>query len=108
MVFQLRRADGSVDALLQRHADRRDGSTRPLGPGDFSIQGHGRMAQPAHRRRSTPPAWILTVPSADLRLEITPWLADQEMQVSYVYWEGAVKVEGRGRRSGRRATATWS
>jgi predicted secreted hydrolase len=34
------------------------------------------------------------VPAAQLDLTITPHLADQEMQVSYVYWEGAVKVEG--------------
>ncbi len=36
----------------------------------------------------------MTVPAADLRLEIAPWLADQEMQVSYTYWEGAVRVSG--------------
>ncbi len=36
----------------------------------------------------------VAVPAADLRLAITPWLADQEMQVSYTYWEGAVRVTG--------------
>jgi predicted secreted hydrolase len=29
-----------------------------------------------------------------LNLEIKPYLADQEMQVSYTYWEGAVEVDG--------------
>ena len=52
------------------------------------------MAQPAHGRVSIPQGGACTVPSADLRLTITPWLADQEMDVSQKYWEGAVKAEG--------------
>ena len=27
-------------------------------------------------------------------MEIEPWIADQEMQVSFVYWEGAVRLTG--------------
>ncbi len=34
------------------------------------------------------------MPKAGLDLEVTPWIADQEMKVSYVYWEGAVRVSG--------------
>ena len=34
------------------------------------------------------------MPSLDLTLDIEPWLADQELNVSYAYWEGAVKVTG--------------
>ena len=34
------------------------------------------------------------MPSADLRLTVTPYLADQEMQTSLPYWEGAARVSG--------------
>jgi predicted secreted hydrolase len=34
------------------------------------------------------------VPSAELRLEIEPRLADQELRVGTRYWEGAVTVAG--------------
>jgi predicted secreted hydrolase len=34
------------------------------------------------------------VPAADLTLEIEPYLADQELNVSYTYWEGAVRISG--------------
>jgi predicted secreted hydrolase len=36
----------------------------------------------------------LTAPAFELDLEITPLINDQEMKVSYVYWEGAVNAEG--------------
>jgi len=34
------------------------------------------------------------VPKADIDLTIEPTVADQEMNVSYAYWEGAVRVRG--------------
>lgn len=41
-----------------------------------------------------PSAWRLRVPSLDLDLEITPLVPDQEMELTFRYWEGAVSVEG--------------
>lgn len=93
MVFQLRRADGSVDAFSSGTWIAADGATRRLGPDDFSIQPTRTWRSP-RTGGEYPAGWILTVPSADLQLTVTPWLADQEMQVSYAYWEGAVKVKG--------------
>ncbi len=93
MVFQLRRADGSVDGFSSGTLIAADGATQTLAPGDFQIQPTGRWRSP-HTGAAYPSGWTLTVPAADLRLEITPWLADQEMQVSYTYWEGAVRVTG--------------
>ncbi len=93
MAFQLRRADGSVDAFSSGTLIAADGSARSLGPNDFSITPTATWRSP-RTGGAYPAAWALTVPSADLRLEITPWLADQEMQVSYTYWEGAVRVAG--------------
>ena len=43
-----------------------------------------------------PVAWRLRVPSAGISLEIQPYLADQELNVSVRYWEGAVRGTGAG------------
>ncbi len=99
MVFQLRRADGSVDAFSSGTLIDVDGSTRTLGPQDFSITPAGEWRSP-RSGGVYPAAWTVAVPSAGLRLEVTPLLADQEMDISYRYWEGAVRVEGvRGEQS---------
>jgi predicted secreted hydrolase len=93
MVFQLRRADGSADGFSSGTLIAPDGTTRTLGPDDFALQPTGRWRSP--RTGATyPSGWTLTVPAADLRLTFTPLLADQEMDVSYAYWEGAVKADG--------------
>jgi predicted secreted hydrolase len=93
MVFQLRRADGSPDGFSSGTLIASDGATQALGPGDFTLEPTGRWRSP--RTGATYPAgWVLTVPAADLRLAVTPFLADQEMNVSYAYWEGAVEVGG--------------
>jgi predicted secreted hydrolase len=36
----------------------------------------------------------LRIPSLSIDLEINPLIADQEMDVSYSYWEGAVDISG--------------
>jgi predicted secreted hydrolase len=93
MLFRLRRADGSADGFSSGTLIAADGSTRTLGPGDFSIEVTDRWRSP-RTGGEYPAGWLVTVPSADLRLTISPWLADQEMDVSQKYWEGAVKAEG--------------
>ena len=44
--------------------------------------------------RRYPSRWRLTIPTADLVLEITPRLAAQELIVGTRYWEGAVRAQG--------------
>ena len=41
-----------------------------------------------------PAKWRLMIPDLAIDLTITPLISDQEMSVSTVYWEGAVRVEG--------------
>ena len=36
----------------------------------------------------------LRIPSVNLALNVTPRMADQEMLVSFIYWEGAISVDG--------------
>ena len=93
MLFQLRRADGSADGFTSGTFIAADGSTIPLGPNDFTLEVTGHWRSP-RSGGEYPAGWRLAVPKAGLDLTITPRLADQEMQVSYVYWEGAVAAEG--------------
>jgi predicted secreted hydrolase len=93
MVFQLRKEDGSIDPFSSGTFVAADGSTRHLGRDDFEIRVEDTWRSP-HTGATYPARWTVTVPAVDLRLEIEPYLADQELTVSYAYWEGAVRVEG--------------
>jgi predicted secreted hydrolase len=93
MVFQLRKEDGSIDPFSSGTTVAADGSTRHLDRDDFEIRVEDTWPSP-HTGATYPARWTVTVPAVDLRLEIEPYLADQELTVSYAYWEGAVRVEG--------------
>ena len=93
MLFQLRQEDGSIDPFSSGTLVYPDGSTRTLGKDDFSIRVEDRWKSPVSGG-VYPSRWVVEIPSESLTLEITPYLADQEMDVSYNYWEGAVKVSG--------------
>jgi len=97
MLFQIRRKDGSVDPFASG-TFAADGSTRWLKRDDFQITVGATWRSP--RSGATyPAAWTVKIPSADLTLDIKPYLADQELDVSVRYWEGAVQI--RGERAGR-------
>jgi predicted secreted hydrolase len=93
MLYALRRADGSVDPFSSGTLVAADGSTRHLGPSDFKegVTGHWRSPR---NGANYPAGWTLDIPTANLHLTIAPYLADQEMNVSYVYWEGASHAQG--------------
>jgi predicted secreted hydrolase len=93
MVFQLRQEDGGIDPFSSGTFVAPDGGTRHLGRDDFEIRVDDNWRSP-HTGATYPAGWTVTVPAVDLMLEIEPQLADQELTVSYAYWEGAVRVEG--------------
>jgi predicted secreted hydrolase len=93
MVFQIRKADGTADPFSSGTLVAADGSTRHLSRDDFEIAVDATWRSP--RSGATYPArWTVEVPVADLTLEIEPYLADQELNVSYTYWEGAARISG--------------
>ncbi|MBX3003897.1 MAG: hypothetical protein KF828_08065 [Anaerolineales bacterium] len=93
MLYQLRRADGSLAPRASGLLVAPDGSTTLLGPGDFSIVPQGRWRSP--RSGGVYPArWQLGLPAYGLTLEVSPLLADQELDTHIIYWEGAVAVQG--------------
>jgi len=93
MFFYLRREDGTIDPFSSGTIIYPDGSTRPLTRQDFSITVLDTWRSP-RSGAEYPARWQVDIPSENIRLNIQPWLADQELNVSFTYWEGAVRVTG--------------
>jgi predicted secreted hydrolase len=93
MMFQIRKEDGSIDPFSSGTFVRPDGSSVRLDRDDFSITVTSQWTSP-ESGGVYPAAWTLRIPSLDLELALDPVLADQELNVSYSYWEGAVQASG--------------
>jgi predicted secreted hydrolase len=93
MVFQIRKADGSIVPFSAGTWIAPDGTTIELVKDDFQIEVLDTWKSP-ESGADYPARWRLKVPKVALEFEIKPYLADQELNVSYDYWEGAVSVKG--------------
>jgi len=93
MVFQLRRDDGSIDPYSGGTYIAPDGTVTSLKQEDFSLESRGTWRSP-HSGGVYPGGWSVSVPSLGLTLRVEPYLADQELNVSFAYWEGAVRITG--------------
>jgi predicted secreted hydrolase len=93
MYYQLRRKDGSADPFSAGTYVPAQGGAARLTREEVRIEVRDTWRSP--RGGTTYPArWQLSVPSQQLMLGITPAQADQELQVSVRYWEGAVRIQG--------------
>ena len=96
MVYQLRREDGSPDPLSDGVLISPEGRRVPL------EWGRGVLVEPTQTWFSPvddaeyPSGWRIRVPEQDLDLTVTPALPDQELRVAFRYWEGSVRVSGKG------------
>lgn len=93
MVFQIRQEGGEVDPFSSGTWVQPNGETHHLEAEDFSILVEDTWTSP-HSGAVYPSRWRVLVPSIDLELQVEPYLADQELNVSYSYWEGAVQTNG--------------
>ena len=93
MLYEIRTNDGSAPPAIEASLVWPDGRHQTLTPADFTIEATGEW-------RSTktgityPSGWRIRIPGADADLTVTPLIPDQEMNVSFVYWEGAVDAAG--------------
>jgi predicted secreted hydrolase len=92
-VFHIRQADGQIDPYSAGSFIDADGNVTPLARDQFSIAAQGVWRSP-HSGAEYPARWTVAIPSLDMSLTVEPFLADQELNVSYSYWEGAVQVAG--------------
>jgi predicted secreted hydrolase len=98
MLYRLRRADGAADPASSGTLIAPDGGSRPLVLADFQIAASGEWRSPRSSARY-PARWRVRVPAEEIDLDVRPLLADQELDVAFRYWEGAVEIQGtrRGR-----------
>ena len=100
MVYLLRRKDGSSDPVSSGTLVFPDGQFRHLRLQDIGVETQDYWTSP-HTKARYPAKWVIDVPSAQLRVQIKPVLADQELRTSkstqVTYWEGAVDVSGQHR-----------
>jgi predicted secreted hydrolase len=93
MFYRLRRADGSTDAMSGGSLVEPDGSARRLTAGEVTVTPLATWQSPRTGARY-PSSIRVTVPGAGIDLRVTPLLDDQELDLSFRYWEGAVRARG--------------
>lgn len=93
MFFELRRRDGTSDPLNHGTLVERDGASRALAATEVEVAVLDWWTSPLDGARY-PSGWRVRVPGEALDLKVLPRIRDQEMNLSFRYWEGAVTVQG--------------
>ncbi len=93
MYFNIRRKDGGVEPVSSGTIVNADGSTRYLSKEEVKITPLAEWAS-ASSGAIYPAEWNFAIPSEGIELHLKPLLPQQELRVSFTYWEGAVRIEG--------------
>lgn len=93
MLFYLRKQDGSIDPFSSGTYIGPDGIPLHLTLNDFSIEVLDTWRSP-HSKAEYPSRWRVQVPSMNIDLEVNPYIPDQELNLTFTYWEGAVNFQG--------------
>lgn len=94
MYFQIRTKDGGIESASSGSLILEDGSIQLLTHKELQLEVESTWTSP-ETGAVYPSGWRLTIPSQQIELTIKPLIPNQELNVSAVYWEGAVTVEGR-------------
>jgi len=92
MYYRLRRGDGSIDPANRGSFVDARGVKTDLASNDIRMDVLDRWDSP--RGGEYPSGWRLNIEREGLELNVAPVLADQELDLSFRYWEGAVRVSG--------------
>ena len=93
MLYAIRTSDGSALPVVEGSLVWPDGRHQTLTHDDFTLEATGAWTSPK-TGIPYPSGWRILIPSAAADLTVTPLIPDQEMNVSFVYWEGAVDATG--------------
>ena len=94
MYYRFRRKDGALDRFSYGAVVLPDGRVNILDFDEVELEVLDTWHSPKSGV-SYPSAWRLRAPQHGLDLTIQPVLADQELDLSFRYWEGAVEFKGR-------------
>ncbi|MGE5401263.1 MAG: lipocalin-like domain-containing protein [Ignavibacteriales bacterium] len=92
MYYQMRKKDGNPDQFSRGIIVNNNGTTVPVAKEDVKLSITGKWQSPGGG--SYPSGWRLRIPKEKIDLYITPYIPNQELNVSIHYWEGAVKITG--------------
>ncbi len=93
MLYRIRRADGSIDSFSSGALIDPNGNAQKLSLEDFEVETQNTWHSP-HSDADYPMGWTIRIPGANLEISLSPYLEDQELNLSTIYWEGAVSVAG--------------
>ncbi|MDX1522910.1 MAG: lipocalin-like domain-containing protein, partial [Anaerolineae bacterium] len=93
MFYYIRQADGTYEPVSSGIIVNPDGSSELIGLDDITTTVLSTWTSP-ESGATYPAEWQLTIPAHNIDLHLTPLRANQELNFSFVYWEGAVRVEG--------------
>lgn len=99
MLYRIRQADGSVEPVSGGTLVEADGTQVALNVDEVNVEVLQEWESP-NTGAWYPAAWRIEIPGAGIVLEVEPYLADQEMKLSFIYWEGAVAVRGTSKGEG--------
>jgi predicted secreted hydrolase len=96
MLYRLRRADGSADAWSAGTLVDPAGVTTPLAWGDdVTMESTSTWTSPIDGA-VYPSGWRVELPRRAWILTVEPRVANQELDLAFRYWEGAVSLTGVG------------
>jgi predicted secreted hydrolase len=95
MLYDLRREDGSVTEFSKGVLMGPSGESIGLDRNQVDLEVLGEWTSPVDGA-VYPSGWRLRVAEHGVDLDIRPLLADQEMDLTFRYWEGAVTASGLG------------
>lgn len=97
MLYQIRKADGTVEITSDGTFVKADGATVRLikRDGDYTITPIGTWASP-RTGAVYPSGWQVTInaPDGPMELTVTPLMLDQELNTTTAYYEGASRITG--------------
>ena len=100
----MRRADGKHDPRSSGTLVDANGKSIHLTDKDFTLT-PGRATFTSKNGAVYPVEWTVTIPSHNVRLQVTTPLKDQELSLEQstgiAYWEGMIDVEGQVRQVAR-------
>lgn len=91
MFYRLRRRDGTTDPFSAGTLVARDGTAQQLHLNEVRLEVLKWWRSPASGA-SYPAAWRMRIPARGIDVRVVPRLPDQELNLGFRYWEGAVSV----------------
>ena len=93
MLYRLRRADNTSSPFSEAALIDPQGRSERIRANQFELEVTAHWSSP---RDGTvyPSGWKIKIPKQNLELNVSPSLANQELNLAVRYWEGAVHLEG--------------